>query len=99
MENRERGSRYRSRHHRFTFRNGSSVPDTGPSDVHPSLKPSTQPSVAPTSVLPNADKSQEKAGKGSNMLAKTGASILGLLIAAILFTLAGFGLVSWRRKN
>lgn len=69
------------------------------SDVHPSLKPSTQPSVAPTSVLPNADKSQEKAGKGSNVLAKTGASILGLLIAAILFTLAGFGLVSWRRKN
>ncbi|CAB0864472.1 thioester-forming surface-anchored protein [Corynebacterium diphtheriae] len=79
--------------------NGSSAPDTGSSNVHPSLKPSTQPSVAPTSVLPNADKSQEKAGKGSNMLAKTGASILGLLIAAILFTLAGFGLVSWRRKN
>ncbi|WP_181998746.1 VaFE repeat-containing surface-anchored protein [Corynebacterium diphtheriae] len=79
--------------------NGSSAPDTGSSNVHPSLKPSTQPSVAPTSVLPNADKSQEKTGKGSNMLAKTGASILGLLIAAILFTLAGFGLVSWRRKN
>lgn len=33
------------------------------------------------------------------MLAKTGASILGLLIAATLLTLAGFGLVSWRRKN
>ncbi|OFI56621.1 collagen-binding protein [Corynebacterium diphtheriae] len=79
--------------------NGSSAPDTGSSNVHPSPKPSTQPSVAPTSVLPNADKSQEKAGKGSKMLAKTGASILGLLIAAILFTLAGFGLVSWRRKN
>lgn len=79
--------------------NGSSTPHTGSSNVHPSPKPSTQPSVAPTSVPPNADKSQEKAGKGSNMLAKTGASILGLLIAAILFTLAGFGLVSWRRKN
>ncbi|MHC9595993.1 VaFE repeat-containing surface-anchored protein [Corynebacterium diphtheriae] len=79
--------------------NGSSAPDTGSSNVHPSLKPSTQPSVAPTSVPPNADKSQEKTGKGPNMLAKTGASILGLLIAAILLTLAGFGLVSWRRKN
>ncbi|CAB0576524.1 thioester-forming surface-anchored protein [Corynebacterium diphtheriae] len=79
--------------------NGSSTPHTGSSNVHPSPKPSTQPSVAPTSVPPNADKSQEKAGKGSNMLAKTGASILGLMIAAILFTLAGFGLVSWRRKN
>ncbi|CAB0749761.1 thioester-forming surface-anchored protein [Corynebacterium diphtheriae] len=79
--------------------NDSSTPHTGSSNVHPSPKPSTQPSVAPTSVPPNADKSQEKAGKGSNMLAKTGASILGLLIAAILFTLAGFGLVSWRRKN
>ncbi|CAB0617615.1 thioester-forming surface-anchored protein [Corynebacterium diphtheriae] len=79
--------------------NGSSAPGTGSSNVHPSLKPSTQPSVAPTSVHPNADKSQGKVGKGSNMLAKTGASILGLLIAAILLTLAGFGLVSWRRKN
>ncbi|MHC9705891.1 VaFE repeat-containing surface-anchored protein [Corynebacterium diphtheriae] len=79
--------------------NGSSAPHTSSSNVHPSPKPSTQPSVAPTSVPLNADKSQEKAGKGSNMLAKTGASILGLLIAAILFTLAGFGLVSWRRKN
>ncbi|MHC9685547.1 VaFE repeat-containing surface-anchored protein [Corynebacterium diphtheriae] len=79
--------------------NGSSAPGTGSSNVHPSPKPSTQPSVAPTSVPSNADKSQEKTGKGSNMLAKTGASILGLLIAAILFTLAGFGLVSWRRKN
>ncbi|MBG9276429.1 VaFE repeat-containing surface-anchored protein [Corynebacterium diphtheriae bv. mitis] len=79
--------------------NGSSAPGTGSSNVHPSPKPSTQPSVAPTSVPSNADKSQEKVGKGPNMLAKTGASILGLLIAAILFTLAGFGLVSWRRKN
>lgn len=73
--------------------NGSSnSPAPAPTPAPKPAEPKTGPKVEPTKVTPKAE------AKKSPMLATTGASVVGLLVAALVLVLAGVALVA-RRKN
>ncbi|QQU24778.1 SdrD B-like domain-containing protein [Corynebacterium ulcerans] len=73
--------------------NGSSnSPAPAPTPAPKPAEPKTEPKVEPTKVTPKAE------AKKSPMLATTGASVVGLLVAALVLVLAGVALVA-RRKN
>lgn len=73
--------------------NGSSnSPAPAPTPAPKPAEPKREPKVEPTKVTPKAE------AKKSPMLATTGASVVGLLVAALVLVLAGVALVA-RRKN
>lgn len=73
--------------------NGSSnSPAPAPTLAPKPAEPKTEQKVEPTKVTPKAE------AKKSPMLATTGASVVGLLVAALVLVLAGVALVA-RRKN
>lgn len=72
---------------------GSSGSSSAPNAAEPTQTPKAEPAKAePTKVAPKAEE------KKSPMLATTGASVLGLLVAALVLVLAGAALIG-RRKN